>query len=45
MEEVGLSVVAHNPGNMLKQVESSLDMARQGFSIVSLGVGIAEHSI
>jgi hypothetical protein len=45
MEEVGLLEVAHDTGNMLKHVESSVDMARQDFGIGCLGVGIAERSI
>jgi len=45
MEEVELREVAHDTGNMSKQVESSVDMARREFGIGSLGVGIAEHSI
>jgi len=45
MEEVGLREVAHDPRNMLKHVESSVNMARQEFGIGSLGVGIAERSI
>ena len=45
MEEVGLREVAHNTGNMLKLVESSVDMAQREFGIGCLGVDIAEHSI
>jgi len=45
MEEVGLSEVAHNSGNMSKHVESSENMVRQEFGIGCLGVGIAECSI
>jgi hypothetical protein len=45
MEEFGLREVAHNAGNMSKHIESSVDMARRPFSIVSLGLGITERSI
>jgi hypothetical protein len=45
MEEVGLREVAHNTGNLLKHVESSVNMARREFGIGCLGVGIAERSI
>jgi hypothetical protein len=45
MEEFGLREDAHNPGNMSKHNESSVDMARRPFGIVSLGLGIAERSI
>jgi hypothetical protein len=45
MEEVGLREIAHNTGNMFKQVESSVNMARREFGIRCLGVGIAELSI
>jgi len=45
MEEVGLRENAHNTGNMSKQVESSVNMARREFGIGCIGVGIAEHSI
>jgi len=45
MEEVGLREVAQYTGNMLKHVESSVDMARREFGICFLGVGIAERSI
>jgi hypothetical protein len=45
MEEVGLREVAHDTGNMLKHVESSVNMARQEFGIRCLGVGIAERLI
>jgi len=45
MEEVGLREVAHNTGNELKHVESSVNMARRKFCIGCLGVGIAERSI
>ena len=45
MEEVGYGEVGHNTGNMSKQVESSVNMAQQEFSIGCLGVGIAERSI
>jgi len=45
MEEVGLGEIAHNTGNMLKHVESSVNMAQREFGIRCLGVGIAERSI
>jgi len=45
VEEVGLGEVAHDTGNMLKQVEYSVNMARQEFGIGCFGVGIAERSI
>jgi len=45
MEEVGLGEVAQNTGNLSKQVESSVNMARQEFGIGCLGVGIAERSV
>jgi len=45
MEEVGLWEIAHNTGNMLKLIESSVNMARREFGIGCLGVGIAEDSI
>ena len=45
MEEVGLRETAHNTGNMSKQVESSVNMARREFGIRCLGVVIAERSI
>jgi hypothetical protein len=44
MEEVGVREVAHNTGNVSKQVESSVNMARRAFGIGCPGVGIAEHS-
>jgi hypothetical protein len=45
MEEVGLWDVAHDTGNMSKQIESSVNMVQQEFGIGCLGVGIAERSI
>jgi hypothetical protein len=45
MEEVRLREVAHDTGNMSKNVESSVNMARQEFGIGCLGVDIAERSI
>jgi len=45
MEKVEHREDAHNTGNMLKHVKSSLNMARREFSIGCLGVGIAERSI
>jgi len=45
MEEVGLREVAHDTGNMLKHVESLVNMARREFGIGCLGVAIAERSI
>jgi hypothetical protein len=44
-EEVGLREVANNAGNMSKQVESSVNMARRVFGINCLGVVIAEQSL
>jgi hypothetical protein len=45
MEEVELREVPHDSGNLLKQVETSVNMVRREFSIGYLGVGIAERSI
>jgi hypothetical protein len=45
MEEVGLREVAHDIGNMSKQNDSSVSMARREFGIGCFGVGIAERSI
>jgi hypothetical protein len=45
MEEVGLREVAHDSGDMLKNVESSVNMVGREFGIGCLGVGIAERSI
>jgi len=45
MEEVGLWEGTNDTRNMSKRVESSVNMARQEFSIGCLGVGIAEHSL
>jgi hypothetical protein len=45
MEEVGLREVAHNAGNMSKQVESPVNMVRREFSISCLRIGIAECAI
>ena len=45
MEEVGLWEGTNDTWNMSKRVESSVNMARQEFSIGCLGVGIAEHSL
>ena len=45
LEEVGLREVPDDTGNMSKQVESSVNMARREFRICCLGVGIAECSI
>jgi hypothetical protein len=45
MEEVGPREVAHNTGNVLKHVESSVNMARREFGSRCLGIGIAERSI
>ena len=44
MEEVGLREVAHDAGNMLRYVESSVHMARREFGIGCPAVGIAEQS-
>jgi len=45
IEEVGLREVAHATGNLSKQIQSSLNMARREISIGCLGVGIGELSI
>jgi hypothetical protein len=45
MEEVRLGEVAHNRGNVLKNGESLVNMARREFGIGCHGVGITEHSI
>jgi len=45
MEEVGLTEVAHNTGNVSKHVEFSVNMVQREFGIGCLGVGIAERSI
>ena len=45
MEEVGLREVAHDRWNILKHVESSVNMAQREFGIGCLGVGIVERSI
>ena len=45
MQEVGFREVTHDPGNMLKYVESSVNMAQRESSIGCLGVGIAEHFV
>jgi hypothetical protein len=45
IEEIGLRQVAHNTGNMSKQVQFSGIMAQREFGIGCLGVGIAEGSI
>jgi hypothetical protein len=45
MEEVGLREVAHDTGDMLKHVESSVNMVGREFGIGCLGVGIAERLI
>jgi len=45
MEEVGLTEVSHNTGNVSKQVQSSVNIARRVFGIGYLSVGITEHSI
>ena len=45
MEEVGHWEVAHDTGNMLKHVESSIHLGRGGFGIGCCGVGIAECSM
>jgi hypothetical protein len=45
LEEVGLREIAHNTGNMLKHIESSVNMMRREFGIGCLGVGMAERSI
>jgi len=45
MEEVTVREVAHDTGNMSKQIKSSVNMARREFGIGCLCVGIAERSI
>jgi len=45
MEEVGLRGVAHNSGNISKQVEFLVNVARRELGIRCLGVGIAERAI
>jgi len=45
MEEVGLGEVAHDTGNMLKQVDFSVNIARPEFGMGFLSVGIVERSI
>jgi hypothetical protein len=45
MKEVGPKEVTHNSGNILKHVESSVNMVWWEFGIAYLDVGIAEHSI
>jgi hypothetical protein len=45
MQEVELRVVTHNTGNVLKHVESLVNMAGREFGIGCPGVGIAERSI
>jgi len=45
MEKVWLREDPHDTGNMLKHVESSLNMALWEFSIGFLGFAIAESSI
>jgi len=45
MEEVGHREVPHDPGNMSKHFESSVNMARRQFGTGCLGVGIDERSI
>jgi hypothetical protein len=44
MEEVGIREVANNTGNMLKQVASSMHLARREFYIGCLDVGITDCS-
>jgi hypothetical protein len=45
MEVVGLGKVPHGTGNMLKHVETSVNMARREVGIGGLGVAMAERSI
>ena len=45
MEEVGLQEVAHDTGNMSKDVESLVNKALPEFSISCLGVDIVRCSI
>jgi hypothetical protein len=44
-EEDGIWEIAHDTGNMLKYLESSVDMVGREFGIGCLGVGIAECCI
>ena len=44
-EEVRHQEVAHDTGNISKDVESSMNMARQEYGIELFGVRIAEHLI
>ena len=45
MEEIGLREVAHDSGNMSKQLECLVNMAQQELGIGCLVDGIAEYSI
>jgi hypothetical protein len=45
MDKVGLRDGAHDTGNMLKYVDSSMTIARRDVGIGCLGIGIAERSI
>jgi hypothetical protein len=45
MEEIGLWEVAYVTGNMVKHIESLVNMLRQEFHIGCLCIGIAELSI
>jgi hypothetical protein len=45
MQEIGHQEVAHDTGNMSKHVKFGVHMARRGFTIGCLGVGIAERFI
>jgi hypothetical protein len=45
MEDVRIREVAHNTGNMLKDLEFLVNIECREFGIACLGVGIAESSI
>ena len=45
MEDDGFRDVAHDTGNVSKNLDSLVNMARRELSIACLGVGIAERSI
>jgi hypothetical protein len=44
-EEVGIRKVVHITENMSTHLESLVNIARQGFGIRCLGVGVAERSL
>jgi hypothetical protein len=45
MEEVGIGEVAHDTGNMLNHLESSVNIVRQVFGNCCHGVAIAKRFI